>query len=105
MKLAWIILTIIMLAGRAGAQGRDTSVTRIRWTRKLPVPVQSAWGKCAYVSWHIFGIKRLVTPVDTIYTIHVARYQALGPDDADIAEEDILYFSPAGKLLKVVRKD
>jgi hypothetical protein len=35
----------------------------------------------------------------------VARYQSLGPDDADIAEEYILYFSSDGKLLKAVRKE
>ena len=101
MKTLWITLTIIILAVHAHAQERDTVVTRIKWTWKLPHAVRAAWEDCSYSSWKIFGIKRLVTRSDTLYTIHVALYQALGPDDADIAEEDLLYFSSAGKLFRV----
>lgn len=101
MKTLWITLTITILAMHAAAQGRDTVATRIKWTWKLPRAVRAGWKGCAYSSWKIFGIHRLTTSADTLYTIHVALFQALGPDDADIAEEDLLYFSSAGKLFRV----
>ncbi|HVU96926.1 MAG TPA: hypothetical protein VHE34_16970 [Puia sp.] len=101
MKPLWITLTIIILSTRADAQQQDTVATRVKWTWKLPQPVRAGWKNCPYSSWKIVGIRRLVTHGDTLYTIHVALYQALGPDDADIAEEDRLYFSSTGKLWKV----
>jgi len=101
MKTLWITLTITILAMHAAAQGRDTVATRIKWTWKLPLPVRTAWKNCAYSTWRVFGIHRLVASTDTLYTIHVALFQALGPDDADIAEEDLLYFSSTGKLFRV----
>jgi hypothetical protein len=100
MKTLWITLTIILLASSAHAQSRDTAATRIKWTWKLPPPVRKAWKNCPYSTWHIFEIKKLLTRVDTLYMIHVALFQALGPDDADIAEEDLIFFSSEGKLLK-----
>jgi hypothetical protein len=99
MKEVWITLTIIILSLHAGAQARDTIATRVHWSRNLPAPVRAGWKNCKYASWHIFGIQKLITQGDTLYSIHVALYQALGPDDADIAEEDMLYFSTTGKLL------
>lgn len=101
MKALWIILTITILSMHAGAQDRDTVATRVKWTWKLPQPVRSGWKSCPYSTWHVFGIHRLVTRGDTLYTLHVARFQALGPDDADIAEEDRLYFTSAGKLFRI----
>jgi|GEM_PF-5247429 hypothetical protein len=101
MKPLWITLTIIILSIHADARQQDTIATRIKWTWKLPQPVRTGWENCPYSSWKIFRIRRLVTQGDTLYTIHVALYQSLGPDDADIAEEDRLYFSPTGKLRKV----
>ena len=101
MKSLWIALTITLLAMNAAAQSPDTLATRVKWTWKLPKPVRAAWKNCSYASWHIFGIHRLITGADTLYTIHVALYQALGPDDGDIAEEDRLYFSSTGTLLRI----
>jgi hypothetical protein len=60
--------------------------------------VRSAWEKSSYRDWLIFGIKRTDLPGQVHYTIHVARVQALGPDDADIAEEDDLVISEKGAL-------
>ena len=100
MKAHRFALTIMLLAGATVARTQDTVVTKVKWTRNLPPLVQAAWKNGKYASWHIFGIHRLITRADTLYTIHVALYQALGPDDADIAEEIVLYFSTAGKLLK-----
>ena len=101
MNALFIALIVVMPALQAAAQNPDTVVTRIRWIRNLPQPVKAAWRNCKYADWHIFGIERLATPADTLYMIHVARYQALGPDDADIAEEDLLYFSSTGQLRRI----
>jgi hypothetical protein len=103
MKKLGITLTIIILAANAHAQTGDTIVTKIKWIRNLPAPVRTGWRNCKYLSWKIFGIKKLVTSGDTLYTIDVALFQSLGPDDADIAEEDVLYFSSAGQLVRIKR--
>ena len=103
MKPSAILLTIILLAGAAAARAQDTAIRKVKWTRNLPAAVRSGWKNSKYGSWHIFGIHRLVTRTDTLYTIHVARYEAMGPDDAILAEEDRLYFSSSGILLKTQR--
>jgi hypothetical protein len=45
-------------------------------------------------------IKKIEEPEKTLYSIHVGQVQSLGPDDADIGSEYILYFSDKGELVK-----
>ena len=102
MKELGIILTIMFLATGINAQSRDTLASRVKWIHNLPAPVQEGWKNCKYAAWKVEKIKRLLISADTLYTIQVVLYQTLGPDDADIAEEDLLFFSNKGQLIKTV---
>ena len=85
-------------AGYSPSGAWEATETPVRLTRDLPAVVRTAWENSRYVDWLIFGIKKIELPGQTRYTIHVARMQALGPDDADIAEEDNLVISEKGGL-------
>jgi hypothetical protein len=74
--------------------------TKIKWTRKLPNSVRNAWLKSGYSSWQIMGIQKRQTPEQTLYMIHVGELESLGPDDAKIGREYLLYFSPTGQLTR-----
>lgn len=86
----------------AGAVWKETDHP-VKWTRQLPAAVQMAWRNSAYVSWELMGIRKIVTPAQTVYAIHVGEVQSLGPDDTDIGSEYILYFSPEGELVRKER--
>ena len=102
MKELWIILTITFLATSATAQSRDTVASRVKWIHDLPPQVQKGWKDSKYAAWKVTWIKKLLISADTLYTIEVVLYQTLGPDDADISEEDLLFFSNKGQLIKTV---
>ncbi|HEY4289408.1 MAG TPA: hypothetical protein VGN00_20040 [Puia sp.] len=72
----------------------------VKWTRDLPIPVRAGWNHCKYIDWLIMDIKKIEEPEKTLYSIHVGQVQSLGPDDADIGSEYILYFSDKGELVK-----
>ncbi|MBS1604316.1 MAG: hypothetical protein JST42_16745 [Bacteroidetes bacterium] len=85
-------------AGYSPSGAWEATETPVSLTRNLPAPVRTAWENSQYRDWLIFGIKKTELPGHQQYTIHVARVQALGPDDADIAEEDNLVISEKGGL-------
>lgn len=72
----------------------------VKWTRNLPEAVMAGWNNCKYISWFILDMKRIEVPYQTLYAIHVGQIQSLGPDDADIGSEYILYFSDKGELIR-----
>jgi len=76
----------------------------VKWTRDLPGAVRTGWSNCKYRDWLILDMKKIVKPVQTLYAIHVGQVQSLGPDDADIGSEYILFFSDKGELIKEERK-
>lgn len=85
-------------AGYSPSGAWEATEMKVKLTRDLPAVVRAAWENSRYRDWLIFGIKKIESPGQTRYTIHVARMQALGPDDADIAEEDNLVISEKGEL-------
>jgi len=87
------------LAALKVSPGSDTTEFPVHWIRDLPPAVKTAWKDCPYTSWLIFGIRKIVTPKQISYSIHVAQMQSLGPDDADIGSEYILFFSENGLLI------
>jgi hypothetical protein len=76
----------------------------INWTRNLPPAVKAGWNTCSYKDWLILEIRKIVTPEQTLYTLHVGFVQSLGPDDSDIGSEYILFFSAKGELVREERK-
>ena len=102
MKELAVTLTIILLAAHLNAQTRDTVASHVKWIHNLPPEVQKGWKNSKYAAWKVTRIKKLLISADTLYTIQVVLYQTLGPDDADVAEEDLLFFSTKGQLIKTV---
>jgi hypothetical protein len=78
----------------------ESTECSVKWTWDLPGPVQRAWSNTKYKTWLIFEIKKREAPLDTLYSLHVGQIQSLGPDDADIGSEYILYFNQQGALVK-----
>jgi hypothetical protein len=76
----------------------------VKWTRNLPGLVRAGWNNCQYMDWLILDIKKIETPQNTLYAIHIGQIQSLGPDDADIGSEYILFFSDKGVLVRQERK-
>ena len=76
---------------------------KIKWTRELPPHVRNAWLDSGYAGWQLMEMKKIQTPQQTLYMIHVAEIQALGPDDADIGREFKLFFDATGRLVKKER--
>ena len=111
MKNVLVLLILLLPVIVANAQHKPVhtpdSMTeyKVKWTWKLPQPVRKAWLNSGYADWMLNGIKKIVTPTQTLYTIHVYQVQSLGPDDADIGDEFILYFSDKGELVKKERVD
>ena len=76
----------------------DSTESLVKWTWDLPLTVRAGWDHCKYMDWLILGMKKIETSGRTHYVLHVGQVQSLGPDDADIGSEYILYFSDKGEL-------
>jgi hypothetical protein len=111
-KAALSLILSTMMILHAHAQDKESPLppavkateSPVKWTRNLPKPVRKAWQNCKYKDWLILDMKKIEQPDSTIYTIHVGQVQSLGPDDADIGSEYILFFSDKGQLIKEQRK-
>ena len=107
-KIALSLILSAMMISHCRAQDKDgkrqATESPVKWTRNLPKPVRQAWKNCQYKDWLILDMKKIEKPDSTIYTIHVGQVQSLGPDDADIGSEYILFFSDKGQLIKEQRK-
>ena len=75
----------------------------VKWTRNLPADVRAGWNTCKYMDWLIMDMNKIDQPGETQYSIHVGQVQSLGPDDADIGSEYILFFSDKGELIRKER--
>lgn len=78
----------------------EATESPVKWTWLLPQAVQDAWKKSTYSNWLILDIKKIVMPEQTLYALHVGLMQSLGPDDADMGSEYVLFFSAKGELVK-----
>ena len=56
------------------------------------------------MDWLIIDMNKIDKQAQILYTIHVGQVQSLGPDDADIGSEYILFFSDKGELVKEEKK-
>jgi hypothetical protein len=75
----------------------------INWTKNLPAEVKEGWRKSIYYNWYVEDIKKIETPDQPLYTLHVNNGVLLDADHHDAyLEEYVLFFSPKGDL---VRKD
>ncbi|HVU93657.1 MAG TPA: PepSY-like domain-containing protein [Puia sp.] len=77
--------------------------TPIRWTKDLPAAVRDGWRNSDYSAWRVLDLKKIETPEQPLYTLHVNNGDLLDADRHDaFLEEYMLFFSEKGEL---VRKD
>jgi hypothetical protein len=73
----------------------------IKWTKNLPDSVKSGWKNSGYYSWYVEDIKKIETPEQPLYVLHVDNTSLLDSDHKDaFREEWLLYFSGSGELVK-----
>ena len=82
----------------------EATESPVKWTWNLPETVRKGWNTCKYMDWLIMDMNKIDKPGQTLYAIHVGQVQSLGPDDADIGSEYILFFSDKGELVKEEKK-
>jgi hypothetical protein len=75
--------------------------TRVKWTRHLPKNVQKGWHNSGYVNWYVHNIKKIETPGQPLYVLHVNNGTLLSSDNHDAFKEDhVLTFTADGDLIK-----
>ena len=75
----------------------------IKWTKNLPERVKEGWKNSGYYDWYVRDIKKIETPEQPLYALHVDNGVKLDSDHHDAyLEEYVLFFSEDGHL---VRKD
>ena len=79
-------------------KGTETCVNR---TRHLPVAVQTAWKNSGYNDWYVHNIRKIETPEQQLFVMHLNNGPLLSSDKHDAFKEDhVLYFTRDGELVK-----
>jgi hypothetical protein len=79
-------------------KGTESAVSR---TRHLPAAVQTAWKSSGYSGWYVHNIKRIETPDQQLYVMHLNNGALLDSNKHDNFKEDhVLYFTREGELVK-----
>ncbi|HMI60432.1 MAG TPA: PepSY-like domain-containing protein [Puia sp.] len=79
-------------------KGTETCVNR---TRHLPVAVQTAWKHSGYNDWYVHNIRKIETPEQQLFVMHLNNGPLLSSDKHDAFKEDhVLYFTRDGELVK-----
>ncbi len=73
----------------------------IKWTKNLPAAVREGWKNSGYGAWYVLDIKKIETPDQPLYTLHVNNGTLLDSDHHDaFLEEYVLFFSEKGELVR-----
>ena len=73
----------------------------IRRTRHLPAAVLTAWEKSSYIGWYVHNIRKLETPDQQLYVLHLNNGTLLDANKVDNFKEDhVLYYTQDGELVK-----
>lgn len=76
---------------------------KMKWSWNLPPKVRQAWKNSDFAAWYLMDIKRIETPDQTLYALHVNSSPLLDADHNQIDKEEYeLFFNTNGDL---VRKD
>ncbi|MBS1660738.1 MAG: PepSY-like domain-containing protein [Bacteroidetes bacterium] len=75
--------------------------THVRRTRHLPTAVQAAWENSGYVQWYVHNIRKIETPDQQLYVLHLNNGTLLDANKYDAFKEDkVLTFTQEGQLVK-----
>lgn len=81
--------------------GTESSIKR---TRHLPVAVQAAWKNSGYSDWYVHNIRKIETPEQQLYVLHLNNGTLLDANKYDAFKEDhVLYFTREGALVRAER--
>lgn len=73
----------------------------VRRTKHLPTGVQRAWENSDYVGWYVHNIRKIETPEQDLYVIHLNNGVLLSSDKVDAYKEDhVLYYTREGELVR-----
>jgi hypothetical protein len=80
-------------------QWRGTE-SRVRRTRHLPIAVQTAWKNSGYIDWYVHNIRKIETPEQQLYVLHLNNGGLADATRHDAFREDhVLYFTRDGALV------
>src|ERR1700761_3119564 len=66
----------------------------IKWTKNLPSAGREGWRNSSYAAWYVLDIKKIETPEQPLYALHVNNGSLLDSDHHDaFLEEYVLFFS------------
>jgi hypothetical protein len=75
----------------------------MKWSWNLPEKVKQAWRHSDFAAWYLMDIKRIETPDQILYALHVNSSPLLDADHNQIDREEVeIFFNEKGEL---VRKD
>jgi hypothetical protein len=73
----------------------------VKWTRQLPDSVKTGWMNSGYGNWYVVDMKKITTPEQVMYVMHVDNGVLLDSNHHDVYKEEwLLYFSGTGGLIK-----
>lgn len=77
--------------------------TPVKWTKHLPENVQAGWKQSEYAGWYVESIRKIETPEQPLYALHVNNSPVLNSERIDAyLEEHVVFFNANGET---VRKD
>jgi alkyl sulfatase BDS1-like metallo-beta-lactamase superfamily hydrolase len=75
----------------------------IRRMRHLPDSVKTAWESSGYAGWYVHNIKKIETPDQRLYVVHVNNSPTLDANKVDnFSVEHLLYYTSSGKLMRTM---
>lgn len=79
-------------------KGTETGISR---TRHLPAAVKTAWENSGYLDWYVHNIRKIETPEQQLYVLHLNNGTLLDSNKYDAFKEDhVLYYTREGELVR-----
>ena len=80
--------------------------TPIKWTKDLPGNVKLGWKNSGYYNWYVVDMKKIETPEEPLYVLHLNNGTLLDSDHHDAYLEDwLLFFNGKGDLVRKERAE
>lgn len=75
--------------------------TPLKWSKELPAAVRQAWRHSDYAAWKIMDLKKIRTPDQTLYQLHLSNSPLLDADhDYAFQDECKLIYNARGELVR-----
>jgi hypothetical protein len=74
--------------------------TLVKWSKDLPAKVRYAWKHSPYAAWYILDLKKITTPTQTLYQMHLNNSSVLDAEHYYLQDECKLTYNENGDLIK-----